>query len=80
MLALLAANPGLANATPGSLVVVASPSGLSSDTDAQVLQVFVVGESNDGRSLSEQFDIGIAEDQTDDIAIQEATGGIVPLA
>jgi hypothetical protein len=48
---LLAANPGLANAVPGSLVVVASPSVVqcptssSSATEQQVLHVFRVTES-----------------------------------
>ena len=42
ILALLAANPSLANAAPGSLVVVASPSS-SSNPGSQILQVFVLG-------------------------------------
>jgi len=43
--ALLAANPGLANATPGSLVVVASPASPQvSSPNAQLLEVFMVAE------------------------------------
>jgi hypothetical protein len=42
--ALLAANPSLANASPGSLVVVASPSPNISSPNAQLLQVYMVGE------------------------------------
>ena len=42
--ALLAANPGLANASPGSLVVVASPASPQiTSPNAQLLQVFMVG-------------------------------------
>ena len=40
--ALLAANPSLANAAPGSYVIVASPSSASNPA-SQVLQIFVVG-------------------------------------
>jgi hypothetical protein len=50
--ALLAANPSLANAAPGSLVVVASPSS-SSNPNSQLLQVFVVG----GASSNDQVQI-----------------------
>eukprot|EP00093_Oithona_nana_P009346 09346.XXX_223833_222253_1 [CDS] Oithona nana genome sequencing. len=49
--ALLAANPGLANASPGSLVVVASPSPAASSPissqNAQLLQVFMVEEEEE---------------------------------
>ena len=45
--ALLAANPGLANATPGSLVVVASPASPQvSSPNAQLLEVFMVAEDD----------------------------------
>jgi len=40
--ALLAANPSLANAAPGSYVIVASPSSVSNPA-SQLLQVYVVG-------------------------------------
>ncbi len=51
--ALLAANPSLAKATPGSLVVVASPSSPQvSAANAQLLEVFMVGEEN-GESSQE---------------------------
>ena len=51
--ALLAANPGLANAAPGSLVVVASPASPAnpavSSANAQLLEVFMVtDEETDG--------------------------------
>jgi len=56
--ALLAANPGLANATPGSLVVVASPASPQvSSPNAQLLEVFMVAEdeqtndNDEGHSL-----------------------------
>lgn len=43
--ALLAANPALANASPGSLVVVASPASPQvASPNAQLLQVFMVGD------------------------------------
>jgi len=42
--ALLAANPGLAGAKPGSLVVVASPS--KTDPTSQLLHVYMVSEKN----------------------------------
>jgi len=46
--ALLAANPGLANASPGSLVVVASPASPQvASPNAQLLQVFMVGDEQD---------------------------------
>ena len=61
--ALLAANPGLANASPGSLVVVASPSPMAatssssslpiSSQNAQLLQVFMVEEEQE-QSQSQQ--------------------------
>ena len=47
--ALLAANPGLANASPGSLVVVASPASPQiTSPNAQLLQVFMVGPDQGG--------------------------------
>ncbi len=42
--ALLAANPGLVNASPGSLVVVASPSPNVSAPNNQLLHVYMVGD------------------------------------
>ena len=46
--ALLAANPGLANATPGSLVVVASPASPQvSSPNAQLLEVYMVAEDDE---------------------------------
>ena len=55
--ALLAANPGLANASPGSLVVVASPNPTASSPissqNAQLLQVFMVEEEQNQSSTSQ---------------------------
>ncbi len=79
--ALLAANPSLANAAPGSLVVVASPNGYSTDNDSQVLQVFVVGESPGDGGLHDNLDIAVSnDDQAHDIIIQDSLDSIVPLA
>ena len=59
--ALLAANPGLANATPGSLVVVASPASPQvSSPNAQLLEVFMVAE--DDQTVADDDDGGGNED------------------
>ena len=53
----MAANPSLANAAPGSLVVVASPSS-SSNPNSQLLQVFVVGGQQDQQPQPQQLHQG----------------------
>jgi hypothetical protein len=57
--ALLAANPSLANAAPGSLVVVASPSS-SSNPNSQLMHVFVLGDQQQQQEREQPYIISNA--------------------